>query len=158
MHQLGTLQENAPAYLLTSATSMLHPSPGYHINEGPHYVLRRPNAGEGWSKSRYEFMPIADPARPGASLRFSGAKFNQRDQILKSMVDGVLADNQLSRLAQALESNDVADGIGRKAGLVVNSYDQCRLLYEHIHQNYPHWRGKVRYLRHRLGTAAMSMR
>lgn len=147
MYQLGTLQESAPAYLLTSATSMLHPSPGYHINEGPHYVLRRPNAGEGWAQSRYEFMPIADPARPGASLRFSGAKFNQRDQILKSMVDGLLADNQLSRLAQALESNDVVDGIGRKAGLVVNSYDQCRLLYEHIHQNYPHWRGKVRYLR-----------
>ena len=126
---------------------MLHASPGYHIHEGPHYILRRPNAGEGWAKSRYEFAPVADPLKPGSCLRFSGAKFSQREQILKSMVDGLLAASRLSRLAQALENDDVVDGIGRKAGLVVNSYDQCQMLYEHIHQNYPHWRGKVRFLR-----------
>lgn len=146
MHQLGASTGGSSAYLLTSATSMLQASPRFHINQGPHYVLRRPNASDGWSQSRYEFMPLADPMLTGACLRFSGSKLSQREHVLKSMVDGLLDGNSLSRLAMALLSNDVVDGVGRKAGLVVNSYDQCQLLYDHIQSSYPHWRGKVRYL------------
>lgn len=149
MHQLGGRNglKGSAAYLLTSATSMLQASPRFHINEGPHYVLRRPNSGDGWSQSRYAFTPLADPARPGEKLRFSGAKLSQREFVLKAMVDGLLDGNGLSQLALALSANDVVEGVGRKAGLVVNSYDQCQLLYDHIHSNYPHWRNKVRYLR-----------
>jgi hypothetical protein len=154
MQQLGSRSGSggSNAYLLTSATSMLQASPRFHINEGPHYVLRRPNAGDGWSQSRYAFTPLPDPARPGQKLRFSGSKLSQREHVLKSMVDGLLADNSLSQLAMALSSNDVVDGVSRKAGLVVNSYEQCQLLYDHIQSNYPHWRNKVRYLRQSTGT------
>ena len=147
MHQLGARGGSETAYLLTSATSMLQASPRYHINEGPHYVLRRPNAGDGWSQSRYEFTPLTDPMQPGKTLRFSGTKLNQREHVLKSMVDGLLDGNSLSRLSMALSANDMVDGVQRKAGLVVNSYDQCQVLYDHIQANYPEWRGKVRYLR-----------
>lgn len=147
MHQLGTSTGSETAYLLTSATSMLQASPRFHINEGPHYVLRRPNAGTGWRASRYEFAPINDSMNNGNHLRFSGAKLSQREHVLKAMIDGLLSGNNLSRLGQALAFNDVVDGVGRKAGLVVNSYDQCQLLYEHITSTHSHWRGKVRYLR-----------
>jgi hypothetical protein len=147
MHQLGKSTGGETAYLLTSATSMLQASPRFHVNEGPHYVLQRPNAGTGWSQSRYEFAPVKDPLHTSNYLRFSGAKLSQRDHVLKAMVDGLLSGNNLSRLAQAIASNDVVNGVARKAGLVVNSYDQCQLLYEHITSAHAHWRGKVRFLR-----------
>ena len=147
MHELGVRNEGGAAFLLTSATSLLEASPRFHVNVGPHYVLRRPNAGEGWMNSRYEFMPLADPLQSGKHLRFSGSKIAQRERILKFMADGLLEGGSLSRVAGVMRHNDVVDGIGRKAGLVVNSYEQCQQLYSHIQSAHGEWRGKVRYLR-----------
>ncbi|MBB4519747.1 ATP-binding protein [Paraburkholderia fungorum] len=134
------------AVLLTSATSMLEPSPSFHVMAGPHYVLQRPNAGNGWQASRYRFLPMQDPGDPTRKLRFSGARLNERDRILTAMVDQLLRGGPLSEVESALKSNNVIEGIGRKAGFVVNSYEQAALMYGHIHANYPHWRGRVRYL------------
>lgn len=142
-----------PAVLLTSATSLLEQSPSFHINEGPHYVLRRPNAGAGWGLSRYAFLPLPDPAQPGKMLRFSGANFSSRDRILKNIVDRLLEGDRLSHVHQALINNDVVDGIGRKAGLIVNSYEQAETLYLHIQSMFPEWKGRVRYLRRSAGNA-----
>lgn len=134
------------AVLLTSATSLLEQSPSFHVNIGPHYVLRRPNAGQGWQKSTYRCLPLPDPNEPGRFLKFSGARLADRELILRTMVDQLLRDGALSHVETVLRQNDVVDGIGRKAGFVVNSYDQCGLLYEHIQSNYANWRGRVRYL------------
>jgi hypothetical protein len=147
MHTLMGAVQGGPAILMTSATSLLEPSPRFHVNVGPHYVLQRPNAGEGWKNSSYEFMPLPDPQQSGRHLRYSGAKLTQRERVLKAMVDGLLDNGSLSRIAIAMATNDVVEGVGRKVGLVVNSYDQCELLYHHIHQTKPEWRGKVRFLR-----------
>ena len=148
MHELtGNAPEDRMSVLLTSATSLLKPSPRFHINEGPHYVLRRPNAGNGWANSRYAFTPVADPYQGGKALRFSGALFSTRDRTLQLMVDGLLSGGALSKVAIAISTNDVVNGVSRKAGFVVNSYDQCKSLYEHIQSTYADWRGKVRYLR-----------
>ncbi len=159
MHTLranGQVQDNAPrmAVLLCSATSLLKQSPRFHINEGPHYVLRRPNAGHGWGDSRYAFTPIADPYQAGKFLRFSGAKFSSRDRALQGIVDGLLSGGPLSRVSTAIASNDVVEGVRRRAGFVVNSYDQCRALYDHIQSTYTEWRGKVRFLRRAGGHGA----
>jgi hypothetical protein len=135
------------AVLLCSATSLLKQSPRFHINEGPHYVLKRPNAGQGWGDSRYAFTPVADPYQAGKFLRFSGAKFSSRDRALQAMVDGLLTGGPLSRVSVAIASNDVLGGVKRRAGFVVNSYDQCRALYEYIQSTYTEWRGKLRFLR-----------
>lgn len=134
------------AVLLTSATSMLEQSPSYHVAPGPHYVLQRPNAGDGWKRSRYAFLPMRDPQDGVAPLRFSGAKMTNRDAILRAMVDGLLKDGMLSHVSTAIAENDVVDGIPRKVGFVVNSYEQCRIIYQHIEANHPAWRGKARYL------------
>lgn len=147
MHDLGKENGGGAAFLLTSATSLLEPSPRFHINVGPHYVLKRPNAGDGWLKSRYEFMPLPDPQQPGKMLRFSGARLFQRERVLKAMVDEILEGGVLSRAAAALSGNDVVDGVGRKLGFVVNSYEQCEMLHAHIQSMHTDWRGKVRYLR-----------
>lgn len=147
MHQLGKEAGAGAAILLTSATSLLESSPRFHINVGPHYVLRRPNAGDGWKNSRYEFLPLGDPQQPGKMLRFSGARLSHRERIIKAMVDRLLDGGGLSRAAAALAENDVVDGVGRKIGFVVNSYEQCEILFSHIQANHTDWRGRVRYLR-----------
>jgi len=134
------------AVLLTSATSMLEQSPSFHVSAGPHYVLQRPNAGEGWKHSRYTFLCMRDPKDGVTPLRFSGAKMSQRDVILKLMVDELLKNGNFSHVSTAIAENDVINGVCRKAGLVVNSYEQCRMIFQHIEANHPMWRGKVRYL------------
>jgi hypothetical protein len=147
MHELGTLNDGGPAFLLTSATSLLDASPRFHINVGPDYVLRRPNAGVGWANSKYEFLPLPDPIQNGKHLRFSGSKLSQRERIMKSMVDGLLDGGSLSRVASAMRTNDVVNGVGRKVGFVVNSYEQCLQLYDHIQSSHTAYRGRIRYLR-----------
>lgn len=134
------------AVLLTSATSMLEQSPSFHVASGPHYVLQRPNAGSGWEKSRYRFLPKMDPQNPTLPLRFSGAKMSHRDAVLRSIVDELLRGGSLSDVSIALSENDVVDGVHRRAGFIVNSYEQCENLYKHIVASHPQWRGKVRYL------------
>ena len=146
MAQLGNEAGSGPAVLLTSATSMLEQSPSYHVNVGPHYVLQRPNAGTGWTDSKYIFLPLKDPADERRWLYFSGAKMSRREHVLKSMVDRLLDDGALGVVESALRQNDVIGGQGRKAAFVVNSYDQCELLYEHIRTHHPSWRPRVRYL------------
>lgn len=147
MHELGCERGEGAAFLLTSATSLLHLSPRYHINVGPDYVLRRPNAGDGWRHSRYEFLPLPDPQQPERMLRFSGSRLSQRERILKAMADRLFEGGVLSRAASVLRENDVVNGVGRKIGFVVNSYEQCEVLFAHIQANHPDWRGRVRYLR-----------
>ncbi|KIF80058.1 hypothetical protein [Noviherbaspirillum autotrophicum] len=134
------------AVLLTSATSLLEHSPSFHVDVGPHYVLRRPNAGSGWRNSVYRCLPLLDPLDSERFLQFSGARLSDRERILKAMADQLLRDGTLSTVETAMLQNDVVDGHGRKAGFVVNSYEQCTLLYEHIQANFPNWRGRIRYL------------
>lgn len=146
MHALGLEEGEGPAILLTSATSMLRQSPSFHVNAGPHYVLSRPNAGSGWEKSQYRFLPQRDPQDERRFLRFSGSRLSQRERILKAIVDQLLRGGALSEVEAAMTSNDVIDGTGRKVGFVLNSYDQCRQLFDHIIAFHPQWRGRVRCL------------
>lgn len=146
MMSLGNEGGTGPAILMTSATSMLESSPSYHVHEGPHYVLRRPNAGEGWSKSRYEFLPLKHPQDSRKTLFFSGSRLSQRETILQNMVDQLLAHGDMSVVESAIMQNDVVDGVRRRAAFVVNSYDQCRLVYDHIRSHHPGWRSRVRVL------------
>ncbi|TAY52975.1 hypothetical protein [Rhizobium leguminosarum] len=119
--------ERGPSVLLTSATSYLEDSPAFHVPVGPDYVLRRTRSDESWKDSRYLLRPIADPQNPAKALRFSGAPFEQRDRILRAMTDHFVKGD-----SPALE-NLVADRFsqGRKLAIVVNSYDQVRLVKEH---------------------------
>ncbi|MBL8345253.1 MAG: ATP-binding protein [Rubrivivax sp.] len=147
MAQLGLSSGGTgPAVLLTSATSLLQDSPSYHIDVGPHYVLRRPNAGAGWAQSRYHFLPLRDPHDDRQRLYFSGSRLARREFVLKAMATELLEGGRASKVEAAIAQNDVVDGIGRKAAFVVNSYEQCELLYEHIRQQFPAWRERVRYL------------
>ncbi|MFM0125528.1 ATP-binding protein [Paraburkholderia sp. RL18-101-BIB-B] len=145
MVEIGTERGNGMAVLMTSATSMLEQSPSYHVNIGPHYILRRPNAGSGWQKSKYHFLPKHDP-RTQLPLRFSGAKLSQREQVMNTIADQLLRHGALSDVEQAIANNDIVNGVGRKAAFIVNSYEQSEQLFDHILAHHPSWRGRVRYL------------
>jgi hypothetical protein len=158
MHRLRTEVDGGElAVLFTSATSLIEASPSFHVDVGPHYVLARPNSGDGWRDSRYRFKCKRDP-RDGKPLRFSGSRLADREYILKAMVGELLKDGAYGDVATAIQTNDArADGITRKAGFVVNSYEQCELLYHYIHNSHSFWRGKVRYLAKASERGAMGM-
>ena len=119
-----------PNVLLTSATSFLADSPSFHVPVGPDYVLRRVDADDAWRDSRYLLYPIPDPQAPSRSLRFSGAPYDDRDRILRAMVDHFVKGDSaaLTRLVGDRFSR------GRKLALVVNGYDQVRLVKEQAAQ------------------------
>ena len=146
MIDIGVEREGGMAILLTSATSLLEQSPSFHVAIGPDYVLRRPNAGDGWVNSRYCFFPKKDPQNSSTPLKFSGAKMSQRERILKAMVDQLLRGGIASDVQSAINNNDLVNGVGRKAAFIVNSYEQCEMLHAHIQANHSAWRGRVRYL------------
>jgi len=146
MIEIGREREGGMAVLMTSATSMLEQSPSFHVGIGPDYVLRRPNAGSGWASSRYSFWPKKDPQNTAMPLRFSGSKMSQRERVLKSMVDQLLRGGVASDVEVAIANNDIVDGNGRKVAFIVNSYEQCEMLFSHIQSNHASWRGRVRYL------------
>jgi hypothetical protein len=150
VHRMAKLGQESggtgPSVLLTSATSLLHDSPSYHVAAGPHYVLRRPNAGAGWADSGYFFLPLKDPHDDRQKLFFSGSRLSRREYVLKAMAAELLEGGRASKVESAIVQNDVVDGVGRRAAFVVNSYEQCEMLYEHICQQFPAWRERVRYL------------
>lgn len=146
MIDIGHERDGGMAVLLTSATSLLEQSPSFHVDVGPDYVLQRPNAGNGWANSRYRFHFKKDPQNPNIPLKFSGARMSQRERILKSMADQLLRGGIVSDVQNAINSNDIVNGVGRKAAFIVNSYEQCDLLHSHIQANHSAWRGRVRYL------------
>jgi hypothetical protein len=131
---------------------MLEASPSFHVDVGPHYVLARPNSGDGWRQSRYRLLCKRDPRDGRTPLRFSGTRMSERDQVLRRMVDELLKDGVVGDVATAIRQNDSrGDGISRKAAFVVNSYEQCRLIYDYIEANHSYWRGKVRFLTRSTG-------
>lgn len=80
-----------PAVLLTSATSFLEPSPTYHIDSGPHYLLRPKQAEHDASRSVHRFKWIADREHGDDPLRYSGA--------------GEMAARNLTKMVEALVRN-----------------------------------------------------
>lgn len=133
-----------PAVLMTSATSFLEPSPAYHVDVGPHYVLKphtecsadeqlppeeedRPR-----DKSHYVFKWIPDRTRGDEPLRYSGAgELGARN--LQRMVEELLrGGKEKSEIYKAINNFDVRWGIRRKAALVVNSYEQARALKRYL--------------------------
>lgn len=145
--QLGPLEGRpAPSVLLTSATSMLADSPSFHVDGGPHYLLRRPDSGQGWKNSRYRTVRLSWPGDPDRALRFSGARYAARDQVLRAMADGLLHGGEFGHLATAIAENDLKNGVGRRGAFVLNSYEQCETLARHISQMHPERAERLRYL------------
>lgn len=125
MHEFGRAN-----VMLASATSWLKHSTEYHVDKKPDYVLS-PNVDEVGTVRLYT-LPKRHPStkRP---LRFSGAGAEREDN-LRHMVTA-LAQSEvggLSELDRAVRAVTTELGRSRKAALVVNSYEQVRLVVEQI--------------------------
>ncbi len=125
LHEIGGAN-----VLLASATSWLEASSQYHIDKAPDILLssRIPNLGP----VRMYFQPKFHPSTK-KPLSFSGAGYD-RDNNLQNMVAGLAApgptgSSDLERTVLAIRTEL---GKPRKAALVVNSYQQVRLVVEQI--------------------------
>ena len=129
---------SGPAVLLTSATSVLEASPAYHIDAGPHYILRPKNAEHDASRSVYRFKWIPDPERGEEPLRYSGAGSRElAARNLTKMVEALVRNGKRSEVYKSIRNFDARDGRVRKAALVVNGYEQARAVKRHIDAYHP---------------------
>jgi hypothetical protein len=126
LHEIGRAN-----VLLVSATSWLPPASEYHISTPPSFVLRSRSKKLG--AVRAYVQPKLHPVtrRP---LRVSGGG-EEREDNLRHIVTGLVtpASGGLSDVERAVEAMRSPGGRPRKAALVVNSYDQVRLVVEQIH-------------------------
>lgn len=143
MHRFNRLLEadsrkDAPAVLMTSATSYLEASPAYHIDVYPNYLLKpKPKKKqEKRDKSQYCFLYLKDKERKNEPLRYSGAGELRNRNLLK-MVDRLVEDSDRSEVKKVIKYFDVRHNIHRKAAFVVNGYQQVRDIKQHLDRNYP---------------------
>lgn len=131
---------SGPAVLMTSATSFLEPSPAYHVECGPHYMLRASTGkqqSEAILSSRYSFKWFPNPEKNDEPLRYSGAG-ELASRNLELIVDALVrGGEEKSEVYKAINYFDIRDGIRRKAAFVVNSYKQARDIKRFLDSRYP---------------------
>lgn len=139
LHELGRAN-----VLLASATSWLEPSSAFHVAKRPDYVLRlappastAPGVAPAPGDLRLYVRPQRHPVT-GAPLRFSGAG-RDREENLQHMVTGLARPSigGLSELERATRATLTPLQRRRKAVLIVNSYEQVRLVVERLHNVNP---------------------
>ncbi len=155
MHRFNRLleadsRENAPAVLMTSATSYLEASPAYHVNVYPNYLLKPKKNQNNATSSKYYFQCFYDKQRNDEPLRYSGAGELRNRNLLK-MVEELVKNGDNSEVGKSIRNFDERDGIHRKAAFVVNGYAQVREIKEFLDHHYPEigrrTKGVVRYLK-----------
>ncbi|MBD2531697.1 hypothetical protein H6G97_19705 [Nostoc flagelliforme FACHB-838] len=126
----------SPAILITSATSFLQASPAYHINVGPHYLLKpRQSENNKSAESIYRFKWFPDRERGDEPLKYSGAGDLQKRNLLRMVA--ALVGGTKPEIYKSMDKFDIKFGIRRKAALVVNSYDQARDIKKYINDYHP---------------------
>jgi hypothetical protein len=140
MHRFHRLLEAndghpSPAVLITSATSFLEASPAYHINAGPHYLLKPRQSENKAEQSVYRFKWFPDSERGDEPLKYSGAGDLQKRNLLR-MVNALVGGSK-PEIYKSMDRFDVKSGIRRKAALVVNSYEQARSIKKYINDYHP---------------------
>lgn len=143
-HQLLSADNNhrGPATLLTSATSFLEASPAYNVNIKPNYLLKPREVSYKTESSRYQFKWQADKEWRSQPLRYSGAgKYRERNlqKMVEELVKGgtMREDTRQSEIYKSINNFDVRDGQKRKAALIVNSYEQARMIKTFLSRYYP---------------------
>lgn len=141
MHRFDRLltadgRKDAPAVLMTSATSYLSASPAYHIDVYPNYLLKPKVNQQPAESSKYYFQYFLDKERRNEPLRYSGAG-ELRDTNLRKMIDELVKNGEKSEVRKAIRNFDVRNGIHRKAAFVVNGYQQVRDIKRYLDRNYP---------------------
>jgi hypothetical protein len=125
LHEVGGVN-----VLLASATSWLEPASQYHVGKPPDIVLssRTPQLGP----LRLYFQPKSHPVTK-EPLRFSGSGYEREDN-LRHIVTALaaLGPGGSSDLERTVRGIRTELGKPRKAALIVNSYEQVRLVVEQI--------------------------
>ena len=135
-----------PHVLLLSGTSWAGTSPGCHVQIPVAGVLRSPDKEvEAIKKSSFKFLRQDDDNQE--PIRVSGLSGDARTSALKKMLSQLTKRGKIpggkenpSHLESTLDS---LPENRQRLLLVVGSYDEARLAYEHL-EILPNWRGKSR--------------
>lgn len=121
--------------LLASATSWLEPASKYHVGKPPDVVLSTRTSKLG--PLRLYFQPKLHPVTK-KPLRFSGSGYEREDN-LRHIITALAARGPggSSDLERTVKGIRTELGKPRKAALVVNSYEQVRLVVEQIRRINP---------------------
>lgn len=154
MHRLH--EDGHTNVLFASATSWLEDSTEFHVDKKPDYVLS-PRSDQVGTVRLYA-LPKLHPSTK-KPLRFSGGG-TEREDNLRHMVTALaqLSAGGLSELEAAVRSIRTELGKSRKAALVVNSYEQVKLVVEQLHDVNPTLGARTRGLLGELPTDTSRVR
>lgn len=127
---------DGPAVMFASATSFMAPSPSYHIPIRPAFILKRENEAQAWRDSVFAFRPVLDADKAGLKtgrkyVRVSGGgTTEEREAALLKLATHFFAGPD--PYVRQLREDTFDPARGRRTGIVVNSYDQVRLIKAHL--------------------------
>lgn len=129
-----------PHVLLLSGTSWAGKAPGYHVQVPVAGVLRSPPSElQALDDSYFEFQAFYD--RDGNPITVSGS--GDRDSALKEILNKLAKPGGLGgRSRLEVERDRLPEGRQRIL-LLVGSYQQTKLVREHLEHLRPEWRGQI---------------
>jgi pPIWI RE three-gene island domain Z len=135
-----------PNVMLLSGTSWAGASPGYHVQVPVGGILRAPDDEvAAIAASTFRFAPMRDGE--GRVLTVSGKRGGPRIEALQAMLGQLARRGRLGDTPSQLERerDGLPDG-RRRLLLVVGSYEEAQLAYDHLLHVRPDWRGQIRHL------------
>lgn len=136
-----------PHTLLLSGTSWAGSSSRYHVQVPVAGVLRAPQAEiDAIARSRCRLLTFDN--RVGDPIRVSGRSGVARVSALQDLVTELARQrSQVLRTPSKIEQiRGELDPDRQRVLLLVGSYVEARIVYDHLYQLRPEWRGQMRYL------------
>lgn len=135
-----------PNVMLLSGTSWAGTAPGYHVQVPVGGILRAPDDEvDAIAASTFRFAPMRDGE--GRILTVSGKWGGPHIEALQAMLSQLARRGRLGDTPSQLERerDGLPDG-RRRLLLLVGSYEEARVAYDHLLHVRPDWRGQVRRL------------
>ncbi|MDY6803732.1 MAG: hypothetical protein SXA11_07985 [Cyanobacteriota bacterium] len=129
-----------PHVLLLSGTSWAGKAPGYHVQVPVAGVLRSPDSElQALDDSYFEFTPFYDGE--GNPITVSGS--GDRDSALKEILNKLAKPGGLGGPSKLEVERDRLPQGRERILLLVGSYQQTKLVREHLEHLRPEWRGQI---------------
>ena len=131
-----------PHVLLLSGTSWAGKAPGYHVQVPVAGVLRSPRSElKAIDDSKFEFTPFYHDRDIEKPITVSGS--GDRDSALKELLNQLAKPGGLGGRSRLEVERDGLPQGRQRILLLVGSYQQTKLVQEHLEQLRPEWRGQI---------------
>lgn len=133
-----------PHVMLLSGTSWAGTSPGYHVQVPVAGVLRSPDEElEAIKKSKFRFEQYYYDEQEQRPITISGAKGHERVVALKELLNKLALPGGLGGKSRLEVERDRLPPGRERILLLVGSYEQAKLVQEHLEKIRPEWSEQV---------------